>query len=171
LRKKTETPPDLDQAGIQQLDEFIDSLETPEGELVTILHKAQETFGYLPRELQLYISRRLNIPGAEVYGVVSFYSYFTMRKPGKHTISVCMGTPCFVRGADEILRLIGEKLEIGPNETTPDGLFTLKDVRCVGACGLAPVVIIGEKVFGRLIPEDIDGMLNSFRDVENRDVV
>ena len=163
MRKTIKSPPGLDVQAISELDEFIDSQKTTEGELVTILHKAQELFGYLPHDLQLYIARRLGIPGAEVYGVVSFYSFFTMRKPGRHIISVCMGTPCFVRGADEILRLIDENLGVGPNETTPDGLFTLKDVRCVGACGLAPVVIIGEKVFGRVVPEDIDGMLNFFR--------
>jgi len=155
---------ELDSAKLSQLDEFIELQKTADGELVTILHYAQELFGYLPRDLQLYIARNLGIPGAEVYGVVSFYSFFTMRKPGRNIISVCMGTPCFVRGADEILRLIGENLDISPNETTPDGLFTLKDVRCVGACGLAPVVIIGEKVFGRVVPEDIGAMLNSFRD-------
>ena len=164
MQKKTQPVSGLDTDKLAKLEEFTDSLETLEGELVAILHKAQEIFGYLPHELQLYIARRLNMPAAEVYGVVSFYSFFTMRKPGKYTISVCMGTPCFVRGADEILRIIEEKLQINTNETTSDGLFTLKDVRCVGACGLAPVVIIAEKVFGRVVPEDIDVMLSSFQE-------
>lgn len=150
-----------------ELGAFIDSLETNRGALIKILHKAQEIFGYLPRDVQLYVARKLGIPGAEVYGVVSFYSYFTTKPRGKHTISVCMGTACFVRGSDKVIERMKEKLGIESNEITKDGLFTLKDVRCIGACGLAPVVMVDDRVFGRVKEEDIDEILNTYRSQES----
>ncbi len=146
-----------------ELGAFIDSLETTKGALIEILHKAQEIFGYLSRDVQLYIARKLGIPGAEVYGVVSFYSYFTTKPSGKHTISVCMGTACFVRGADKILGKFKERLGIESNETTEDGMFTIKDVRCIGACGLAPVVTVDGRVYGRVKEEDVDNIINEYR--------
>ena len=155
-------------AKYEELDSFINSLETTKGALIEILHKAQHIFGYLSRDVQLYIARKLGIPGAEVYGVVSFYSYFTTKKGGKHTISVCMGTACFVRGADLIAKRFKERLGIESNETTKDGLFTLKDVRCIGACGLAPVVMVDEKVYGRVKVEDVDEILDTYRRQEAR---
>jgi NADH-quinone oxidoreductase subunit E/NADP-reducing hydrogenase subunit HndA len=151
-----------------ELNAFIESLETTKGALIEILHKAQSIFGYLPRDVQLYIARKLGIPGAEVYGVVSFYSYFTTKPSGKHTISVCMGTACFVRGADKVIEAFKQKLGIESNETTEDGLFTMKDVRCIGACGLAPVVMVDGKVFGRVKVEDVDEIINLYRKKENK---
>ena len=148
-----------------ELEVFIDGLETTKGALIEILHRAQGIFGYLPRDVQLFVARKLGIPGAEVYGVVSFYSYFTTKPSGKHTISVCMGTACFVRGADKIIEKFKEKLSIEANETTEDGLFTIKDVRCIGACGLAPVVMIDDKIFGRVKVDDIDDILNEYRKI------
>lgn len=150
----------------RELEVFIDSLETTKGALIEILHKAQNLFGYLPRDVQLFVARKLGIPGAEVFGVVSFYSYFTTKPEGRHSISVCMGTACFVRGADKITGRLKEKLGIESNETTEDGLFTLKDVRCIGACGLAPVMKIDDKVYGRVKEEDLDGIINSYRNRE-----
>lgn len=149
-----------------ELNAFIESLDTTKGTLIEILHKAQHIFGYLSRDVQLYIARKLGIPGAEVYGVVSFYSYFSTKPGGKHTISVCMGTACFVRGSDKILEKFKEKLGIEANETTEDGLFTIKDVRCIGACGLAPVVMVDGKVFGRVKEGEIDGILDLYRTKE-----
>ena len=154
---------ELPKAKFDELESFINSLETTKGALIEILHKAQDIFGYLPRDVQLFVARKLGIPGAEVYGVVSFYSYFTTKPGGKHTISVCMGTACFVRGADKIVEKFKEKLGIESNETTEDGLFTLKDVRCIGACGLAPVVMVDDKVYGRVKVEDVDGIINTYR--------
>jgi len=148
----------------EELSGFIDQLETKDGALIETLHKAQALFGYLPRDVQLYIARKLGIPGAEVFGVVSFYSYFTTKPRGKHTISVCMGTACFVRGADTIIEYFKEKLNIESNEITEDGLFTLKDVRCIGACGLAPVVMVDDKVFGRVKVDEIDEIIQTYRD-------
>jgi len=149
-----------------ELEAFINSIENTKGTLIEILHKAQGIFGYLPRDVQLFIARKLGIPGAEVYGVVSFYSYFTTKPSGKHTISVCMGTACFVRGAGKIIEKFKEKLGIESNETTEDGLFTMKDVRCIGACGLAPVVMVDGKVYGRVKVEDVDDILNIYRKKE-----
>lgn len=154
---------ELPKEKFDELESFINSLETTKGALIEILHKAQDIFGYLPRDVQLFIARKLGIPGAEVYGVVSFYSYFTTKPGGKHTISVCMGTACFVRGADKIVEAFKQKLGIESNETTEDGLFTLKDVRCIGACGLAPVVMVDDKVYGRVKVEDVDDIINTYR--------
>lgn len=159
---------DLPKEKFDELGAFIDQMETTEGALIEILHKAQNIFGYLPRDVQLYVARKLGIPGAEVFGVVSFYSYFTTKPRGKHTISVCMGTACFVRGADKIIERLKEKLSIESNEITKDGLFTLKDVRCIGACGLAPVVMVDDKVFGRVKEEEIDDILKHYRDEEGQ---
>lgn len=154
---------DLPKEKFDELETFINNLETTKGALIEILHKAQNIFGYLPRDVQLYVARKLGIPGAEVFGVVSFYSYFTTKPRGKHTISVCMGTACFVRGSDKIIERLKEKLGIESNEITEDGLFTLKDVRCIGACGLAPVVMIDDKVYGRVKEEELDDIINSYR--------
>lgn len=154
---------DLPSEKFDELEAFMDNLETTKGALIEILHKAQDIFGYLPRDVQLYVARKLGIPGAEVYGVVSFYSYFTTKPSGKHTLSVCMGTACFVRGADKVIEKLKEKLGVESNEITEDGLFTLKDVRCIGACGLAPVVTVGEKVYGRVKEEDIDDIIKAYR--------
>ncbi|WP_432405265.1 NAD(P)H-dependent oxidoreductase subunit E [Wukongibacter sp. M2B1] len=157
---------DLPKEKFDELGQFIDGLETTKGALIEILHKAQDIFGYLPRDVQLYVARKLGIPGAEVFGVVSFYSYFTTKPRGKHTISVCMGTACFVRGADKIAERLKEKLQIESNEITKDGLFTLRDVRCIGACGLAPVVMVDDKVYGRVKEEELDDIIGTYRNQE-----
>lgn len=146
-----------------ELEKYIDNLDTTKGALIRILHKAQQIFGYLPMEVQLFIARKLNIPGSEVFGVVSFYSYFSTQPSGKHTISVCMGTACFVRGSDRIHEKLKEELGIGSNQTTDDGLFTIKDVRCIGACGLAPVIMVDDKVYGRVTEEEIHEILDKYR--------
>jgi len=161
--QKVRTAPPLPKEKFDELGAFIDNLETSEGALIEILHRAQKIFGYLPRDVQLYVSRKLGIPGAEVYGVVSFYSYFTTTPRGQHTINVCMGTACFVRGADKIINAVKANLGIESGETTEDNMFTLKDIRCIGACGLAPVVMVDDKVFGRVKETDIDEIINFYR--------
>jgi len=132
------------------------------GELITILHQCQEILGYLPREIQEIVAEQLNIPVARVYGVVTFYSYFTMEPKGKYPISVCMGTACYVRGSERILEEFQRQLGIKVGETTEDGLFSLNCLRCVGACGLAPVVTIGSKVYGRLTADKIRDILSDY---------
>ena len=146
---------------IEQVEAICDKHGNRPGELINILHEAQSMHGYLPEEMQRIIARKLNIPASKVYGVVTFYSFFTMTPKGKHPISVCLGTACYVRGSERLLEEIKRALGIKVGETTPDGKFSLDCLRCVGACGLAPVVMIGDQVYGRLQPQDIRGILAS----------
>ncbi len=148
-----------DKEKYEKLDAFIASLPTTKGELIRVLHTAQGIFGYLPREVQVHVAKKLGVPVSKVYGVVSFYSFFTMNPKGKYDISVCLGTACYVRGADSILQELKKQLSIDVGETTADGKFSLRTLRCVGACGLAPVVMIGQKVYGRMTPEKVSGVL------------
>ncbi len=137
-------------------------------ELINILHKTQELFGYLPPEVQKVVARNLHIPVSKVYGVVTFYSFFTMLPKGKYPISICMGTACYVRGAEKVLDEFRHQLNINVGETTPDGLFSLNSLRCVGACGLAPVAMIGDKVYGRVTPEKVKDILEEYYQLEAR---
>ena len=146
----------------KELEEFIESVNCDSSELIAILHKAQEIFGYLPMVVQCHIANKINVNVAKVYGVVTFYSYFTMEPKGEYVISVCMGTACFVRGSGKILERIEEILQIKNGETTPDGKFTITTLRCVGACGLAPVVQINDKTYGNITPEDVEAILASY---------
>lgn len=126
----------------------------------------QDTLGYLPKEVQELIALELGISAARVYGVVSFYSFFTMKPKGKYPISVCMGTACYVRGGEKVLDEFRRQLGIEVGGTTPDGLFSLDSLRCVGACGLAPVVMIGPRVYGRLKVTDVKGILDEIQALE-----
>lgn len=156
----------LNSEKLRKLEEYIDALPDTEGELINILHEAQDIFGYLPEELQLFISRKLGLTAAKVFGVVTFYSFFTMEPRGKHIVNVCMGTACFVKGAENILMEVKKQLGIKEGNTTEDGLFTIDTLRCVGACGLAPVMIVDGKVFGRINVEDVAGILNECKKTE-----
>ena len=147
---------------VDQLVSLCEEFGNQPGELINILHKAQGLIGYLPREVQEVIARQLNIPVSKVYGVVTFYSFFTMTTKGEHPISVCMGTACYVRGAEKVLDEFKRILKINVGETTPDGKFSLTSLRCVGACGLAPVVLIGEKVYGLVTPGEVEKILKEF---------
>jgi NADH-quinone oxidoreductase subunit E len=147
----------------KELDDFIQTQDGVSGSLISVLHKAQELFGYLPQEVQLHVSRKLKIPAAKVNGVVTFYSYFTEKPKGEHVISVCMGTACFVRGSEDLLKTIERKLNITAGETTSDGKYSIDALRCVGACGLAPVVIVDGKVFGRVKKTEINKILESYQ--------
>lgn len=151
------------------LDAFIASFPNKKEEVIAVLHKAQDLFGYLPSELQLYIARKLDLPAAHIYGVVTFYSYFNEEKRGKYTINICMGTACFVKGADKVMNEFHRILGIKTGETTPDNLFTLTDVRCIGACGLAPVVMVNDKVFGHIHAEDVPGIIESYKNREKEE--
>ena len=149
----------LSENKVNELIKLCEAYGNQPGELINILHKAQDTFGYLPREVQEIIARQLGIPVSKVYGVVTFYSFFTMTPKGEHPISVCMGTACYVRGAEKVLDEFKRVLGINVGETTSDGKYSLSSLRCVGACGLAPVVLIGEKVCGRIVPGDVEKIL------------
>lgn len=132
------------------------------GELINVLHKCQGEFGYLPEEVQREVAHYLNMPVSKVYGVVTFYSFFTMTPKGKHAISVCLGTACYVRGSEAILDELKKELKIEVGGVTEDGKFSLDCLRCVGACGLAPVMLIDEKVYGRLEPSMVKGILAQY---------
>ncbi|MBQ3123928.1 MAG: NADH-quinone oxidoreductase subunit NuoE [Clostridia bacterium] len=146
----------------QELREFIMSEKDEPGALMPVLQKAQEIYGYLPIEVQTIIADMLEISLSEVYGVATFYAQFSLYPKGEHRISVCLGTACYVKGADKILEALEKRLEIKVGECTRDGLFSLDACRCVGACGLAPVMMIDEDVYGRITPDDIDGILQKY---------
>lgn len=151
-----------DRPKIEELDAFIDDLPRIDGALILTLNRAQELLGHLPKSVQLHIAHRLKLPAAKVFGVVTFYSRFSMEKKGKHPISICMGTACFVRGAEDVLHAFEEQLGIESGGTCADGLFSLDCLRCVGACGLAPVVMIGDQVYGRVKPGDVKGIVDEY---------
>ena len=136
------------------------------GELINVLHQTQDFLGYLPAEAQEVIAGQLGIPTAKVYGVVSFYSFFTMTPQGKYPISVCLGTACYVRGAEKVLDEFKSQLGINVGETDAQGLFSLNALRCVGACGLAPVALVDGKVYGRLVPSDVKNIIEEYKSKE-----
>lgn len=152
----------------REFDAYLDSLniavedDRKKGVLIQSLHKAQEIFGYLPEEIQIHIANRFQIHHAEVSGVVSFYNYFTTTPKGKYKINVCMGTACYVKGADKVLHEFERVLGIKSGEVTKDMKFSVDGLRCVGACGLAPVVMINEKVYGKVQPDDVEEILEEY---------
>jgi len=146
----------------QKIQDICASFGNDQGELINVLHKTQGEFGYLPEDVQREIARNLGISLAKVYGVVTFYSFFTMTPKGKYAISVCLGTACYVRGAEKIVDVLKDQLKIDVGGVTADGKFSLDCLRCVGACGLAPVMLIGEKVYGRLDAGQIKEILDSY---------
>ena len=147
---------------LQELKDVCKSFRNDKGELINVLHKAQGIFGYLPAEIQEVIAKELNVSVAHVYGIVTFYSFFIMTPKGEHPISICLGTACYVRGAEKVLEEFKKELKIQVGETSGDGKFSLSCLRCIGACGLAPVVMVGEKVFGRVSPEGVKDIIAEF---------
>ena len=137
--------------------------ENKESELINVLHKVQGKLGYLPAEVQEVVAKELKTSIARVYGVVTFYSFFTMIPKGEFPISICMGTACYVRGAEQVLSEFKRQLKVEVGESTPDGLFSLNCLRCVGACGLAPVVTVGEKVYGRVAPTQVKEIIADYK--------
>ncbi len=146
----------------KELEDFINSLPSKDGALIEVLHKAQHIFGYLPKEVQTFVANKLNLPISKVYGVVTFYSFFTTEPRGKNVINVCMGTACFVRGAGDVLKEFEKELGIKSGQTTEDMNFTLGSLRCVGACGLAPVLTINDKVYGHCTPDQVKSILAEY---------
>ncbi len=142
---------------------LIDEHRGQPGALMPVLQKAQDIYGYLPIEVQNAIAEGLGISLAEVYGVVTFYAQFSLNPKGKYVIGVCMGTACYVKNAQAVLDRCKKELNIEVGECTPDGLFSIQDTRCLGCCGLAPVMMINDDVYGRLVPDDIPGILAKYR--------
>jgi NADH-quinone oxidoreductase E subunit len=152
--------------GFKELEEYISTFEDKKSSLIIILHKAQEIFGYIPKEVQEFIADKIEVPVSKVYGVVSFYNFFSMEPKGKYPISVCTGTACYVRGAEKILEALQKELGLKLGGVTEDGLFSLDSLRCVGACGLAPVMLVGKDVHGKVKPEDVKKIIESYKSLE-----
>ena len=155
---------ELKKSQVEKIKEICKSFGNNSGELINVLHKVQGAFGYLPAEVQEVVAHELNVPVSKVYGVVTFYSFFNMIPKGKYPISVCTGTACYVRGAETVLQEFKKELNVEVGETTSDGKFSINCLRCVGACGLAPVVMVGDKTYGRVSPEMIKDILKEYRD-------
>lgn len=147
----------------EELGNYIDEMIDHPGPLMPIMQRAQEIFGALTFDVQEFISDRMNIPMTDIYGVATFYSQFALEPKGQHVIGVCMGTACYVKKADGILESLIKELNVNPGTTTRDGMFTLEATRCLGCCGLAPVIMIDDQVYGRLKPEDVAGILNIYK--------
>ncbi len=145
-----------------ELISFIDDWKNQPGNLIMILHRVQEEFSYIPRAAAKKISEMLDVSLAKIYGVITFYHYFKLEKPGKHNILVCIGTACYLKGGEDMIEELESILGIGVNQVTEDGKFSIEAVRCVGCCGLAPVVLIGEKVFGKLTKKKLPEVLSNF---------
>ena len=146
-----------------ELKEYIDSVKGVDGSLMQVLHVAQDIFGYLPIEVQKYISSELDVPLAEVYGVATFYTQFAIEPKGKHKIGVCLGTACYVKSSQLIMDKLSKELNVKVGQTTPDNLFTLEATRCLGCCGLAPVIMIDQDVYGKLEPKKIPEILAKYK--------
>lgn len=145
-----------------QITDIIQKYSNQEGALINVLHETQHVLGYIPYEVQKFVSEKMNIPVSEVYGVVTFYSRFTLEPVGKYKIGVCMGTACYVRGSDKVLDRVQSILKLKAGKTSEDGLYSIEATRCIGACGLAPVITVNEDVYGKLAAEDVDAILAKY---------
>lgn len=151
---------------MQTLYAFIEEVKQKdytESYLIAVLHKVQELFGYLPQEMMDEVAEKMNIPTAHIWGVATFYHYFNLKPVGRHMVSVCMGTACYVKGADKVLEALKKELGVKVGETTEDKLFTLQEARCLGACGIAPVIMVDEKIYGELDAKATVDIINQYR--------
>ena len=155
--------PVISQEKYAELDKVISELKGQGGAVMRALQAAQEIFGHVPKDVQIKIAEGLGSTLSEVYGVATFYSQFALEPSGQYRIGVCLGTACYVKNSQAILDKVSQTLNTPVGKTTSDGLFTIKDTRCLGACGLAPVMMINDDVYGRLVPDDIPGILEKYR--------
>jgi len=155
MEEKTGTETKCDNEAFSEIASIIDLYKDKEGSLIQVLHHAQELYGYLPLELQSFIADGMGIPLSEVSGVVTFYSFFSTQPRGKHTIRICMGTACYVRGGKKLVETLQDELHIKIGDTTADGLFTFEVARCIGACGLAPAIMIDDTVYKQVTPTSL----------------
>lgn len=145
--------------------DFIEKWRDKPGNLIMVLHKVQEAFGYVPRGIALELARELDVPLAKIYGVITFYHFFKLEKPGRNRIAVCMGTACYIKGGQDLIAELEDLLGIGLNAVTEDGEFSVEAVRCVGCCGLAPVLVVNEEIHGKVTKEKLPGILAKHREV------
>ena len=162
-KSKTNVPFQGTEAQKQKLLETIEQHRQEKGALMPVMQAAQEIYGYLPLEVQKIIADELHVPVEEVYGVATFYAQFSLNPKGKYKVSVCLGTGCYVKGSGDLFNALTEKLGIQSGECTSDGKYSLEACRCVGACGLAPVMIVNDDVYGRLVLDDLDNILAKYQ--------
>ncbi|MBN2879166.1 MAG: NADH-quinone oxidoreductase subunit NuoE [Clostridia bacterium] len=151
-----------DKAKYDELQSFIDEMKNEKGPLMPVMQKAQDIFGYLPFDVQKFIALGLDVPLTEVYGVATFYSQFNLEKQGEHSLSLCLGTACYVKGAQTLLDRLEQELKVKTGDTTKDGKFTLIGTRCLGCCGLAPVMMIDDDVYGQVKADEIPEILKKY---------
>ncbi len=161
-KQSTEKPP-ADQL-TPELEAFIQKWKSVPGNLIMVLHRVQEHFGYVPRSVAFQVAEQLGIPLAQVYGVLTFYHYFKLKKPGRYQIAVCMGTACYLKGGGDLIQELENMLGVGLNTVTPDGRFSVEAVRCLGCCGLAPVLSVNGTIHGNLKREDVAGIVAQYKD-------
>jgi NADH:ubiquinone oxidoreductase subunit E len=157
---------DVNDTNIIEIKKYIEEtkgMEHPESYLIAVLHKVQGMFGYLDKEVMDFVAEEMNIPTAHIWGVATFYHYFNLEPIGKHVVSICMGTACYVKGGDKILNTLKSELGISTGETTEDGIFTLQEARCLGACGIAPVIMVDDKIYGELDSKKTIDVINRYR--------
>lgn len=162
MEKKKTVPFNGTEEQKKELMAVIEEHKNQAGATIPVLHKAQDIYGYLPIEVQTMIAEGLGVPLAEVYGIVTFYTQFSLNPKGQYNIGVCLGTACYVKGSGDILEKIKERLGIDVGECTPDGKFSIEATRCIGACGLAPVLTVNDEVYGRLTVDDVDDILAKY---------
>ncbi len=154
-------------AGIQkltpELKAFIAEWKNKPGNLIMVLHRVQQAYGYIPREVAFEVADHLDVPLAKIYGVITFYNFFKLKKPGRNQIQVCMGTACYLKGGEDLIHELEGILGVGLNTVTPDGEFSVEAVRCLGCCGLAPVMVINGEVYGKVKTEDLQGIVAKIR--------
>lgn len=162
-KRKTMVPFNGTKEQEAKLMELIAKHKSQKGALMPVLQQAQDIYGYLPEEVQIMVANGLGLSLSEVYGVVTFYTQFTLNPKGKYNISVCLGTACYVKGAGDVLDRVKSRLGLEVDGITPDGKFSLQATRCIGACGLAPVMTINDDVHGRLVADDVDKILTKYQ--------
>jgi len=163
LKNSVKINGDVEQISLtQELKDFIEIWKSKPGNLIMVLHQVQEHFGYIPESTAFEVAKLLNVPVAKIFGVITFYHFFKNVKPGRNKIAVCLGTACYLKGSGDLLEEFSRQLKVEIGETTSDGEFTLEAVRCIGCCGLAPVITFNGEVIGRVTTKDVDGIIEKY---------
>lgn len=147
-----------------EIEAFIAEWKNKPGNLIMVLHHVQQAYGYIPRDVAFAVAEKMDVPLAKIYGVITFYNFFKLKKPGTYNIQVCMGTACYLKGGEDLLLELERQLGVGVNTVTLDGLFSIEAVRCVGCCGLAPVMVVNGEVYGAVKMKDLPKILDKYRD-------
>lgn len=155
---------------LSMVNEIVTPWEKKDGNLIGILHEIQNRFSYVPRDISFAVAKRMSLPLARIYEVITFFNYFKLEAPGKHVVSVCLGTACYLKRSKDLVAKLKEEIGIGPGETTPDKNFHVQEVRCLGCCGQAPVMTVGHKVYGRLTTDSVPEIIKEYAHLESKGV-